>query len=247
MSEWKPKRFWKAATVTELAGEWTVHLDGRAVKTPAKAELLVPTRTLAEAIAAEWAAQEDEINPLTMPYTRMSNAAIDKVRVQKAEVASLLADYADSDLLCYRAEAPEGLVARQAAGWDPYLDWAAGTLGARLVPVTGLMHAPQPKEALAQLSERTHAMTAFQLAAFHDLVSLTGSIVLGFAATHGFGAPQDIWNISRIDEIWQIEQWGADEEAYDVAERKKAEFLHAASFWGALAPASEKSAHNAGV
>lgn len=234
MSEWTLKRFWKNEQVEAVEGGYSVTLDGRAVKTPAKAGLVVPTRALAEAIAAEWAAQDGEVNPVAMPFTRMANAAIDKVSAQQSEVAGLLADYADSDLLCYRAEGPEALVARQKAAWDPYLEWAADTLEARLMPVAGVMHAPQDAAALQKLSERTHAMSNFELAAFHDLVSLTGSIVMGFAATHAFASPEHIWEASRLDEIWQIEQWGADEDAHDVAERKKADFLHAKAFWDAL-------------
>ncbi len=234
MSEWKLKRFWKSETVAETEGGYEILLDGRRVKTPAKASLTVPTKAIADVIAAEWAAQDDEVDPLLMPYTRTANAAIDKVRVQHAEVASLLADYADSDLLCYRAEDPAMLVQRQAAAWDPFLEWGAKELGARLNPLSGLMHAPQSPEALTRLQELTHAQSEFELAAFHDLVSLTGSIILAFAATRDVAPPEEIWLTSRLDELWQIEQWGDDEEARDVAERKKAEFLHAHAFWKAL-------------
>jgi len=233
MSEWKLKRFWKSQTVSDVQDGFTVLLDGRGVRTPAKAQLVVPTRTLAEAIAAEWGAQEGEIDPVAMPFTRSANAAIDKVEVQHAEVADMLADYADSDLLCYRAERPDDLVARQALVWDPYLDWAAEALGARLTPVSGVMHAPQDDGALTRLRALTHEQSPFELAAFHDLVSLSGSIVLAFAAVRAFADAQAIWDASRLDELWQIEQWGPDEEATDVAERKKAAFMHANSFWAA--------------
>jgi len=234
MSEWKLKRFWKTERVAAAKDGFTIELDGRGVRTPAKAPLIVPTQSLAEAIAAEWARQEGEIDPVSMPYTRTANAAIDKVRVQKAEVAELLAEYGDSDLLCYRAEEPAALVARQAEVWTPYLDWAAETYGARLSPVSGLMHAPQPPEALAALKAQVHAMTHFELAAFHDLVSLSGSLVLGFAATRAFATAETIWEASRLDDLWQIAQWGEDEEAVVVAELKKAAFLHANAFWNAL-------------
>ena len=233
MSEWKLKRFWKSETVSDVQDGFTVLLDGRGVRTPAKAQLVVPTRALAEAIAAEWAAQEGEVDPAAMPFTRSANAAIDKVRVQQAEVADMLADYADSDLLCYRAEGPDDLVARQALVWGPYLDWAAEALDARLTPVPGVMHAPQDAGALKRLRALTHKQSHFELAAFHDLVSLSGSIILAFAAVHAFADADAIWDASRLDEIWQIEQWGSDEDAIDVAERKKAAFLHANSFWSA--------------
>ena len=131
MSEWALKKFWKKAEVVTEANGFTVTLDGRGVRTPAKARLVVPTEALAREIANEWQAQEDRVNPATMPFARMANSALDKVASQHAEVADMLAAYGDSDLLCYRAEAPEGLAERQRAAWDPLLDWAAATLGAR--------------------------------------------------------------------------------------------------------------------
>lgn len=234
MSEWKLKRFWEKTDVGPVEGGYAVTLDGRGVKTPAKASLVVPTRALADAIAKEWAAQENDVDPGTMPVTRTANSAIDKVAVQQAEVAGLLADYADSDLLCYRAERPDELVARQAAAWDPYLDWAAKELGASLVPVTGVMHAPQDGESLERLRDLTHQLSTFELAAFHDLVSLTGSLVLGFAAARDFADVEAIWLASRVDEIWQAEQWGADEEAVAAETLKKSEFLHAKAFFGCI-------------
>lgn len=234
MSEWKAKRFWKEARTEPVEGGFAVRLDGRPVKTPAKAQLVVPTPAIAHAIAAEWDAQADIIDPLSMPYTRTANAAIDKVAIQKAEVADMLAAYGDADLLCYRADAPGELVARQAAIWDPYLDWAAEALGARLYPRTGLMHESQDEAALDILSARTHALSAFELAAFHDLVSLTGSLILGFASAQEDAAPDEIWAASRLDETWQEEQWGPDEEAQHVAELKKASYFHAKAFFDGL-------------
>ncbi|MDX5402475.1 MAG: ATPase [Rhodobacterales bacterium] len=230
MSAWKAKRFWKAATVVPVADGYTVHLDDRPVKTPAKTPLIVPTRAMAAAIAAEWDAQEGQIDPLGMPVTRSANAAIDKVAVQHAEVAQMLADYGDSDLLCYRAPGPVELVARQAQMWDPLLDWAAAELGVRLSTASGVIHVPQDPAALAQLAARVHAMDNFTLAAFHDLVSLSGSLILGFAALMDYRPAEEIWHLSRLDEDWQIEQWGVDAEAEAMAETKRTAFLHAKSF-----------------
>jgi chaperone required for assembly of F1-ATPase len=227
MSEWKAKRFWKAASVVPKAGGFAVELDGRPVKTPAKQALLVPTHAMAEAIAVEWDAQQELIKPHTMPVTKTANAAIDKVAVQHAEVADMLAAYGDSDLLCYRADAPEELAARQAAHWDPMLDWAEQELGARLLPRTGVMHVPQAPDAVATLHQRTHALNAFELAAFHDLVAMSGSLVLGFAAALGARPADEVWEISRLDEIWQEQQWGEDEEATAVARIKRNAFVHA--------------------
>ena len=227
MSDWKAKRFWKEATVRPEAEGFGIALDGRPVKTPAKRTLVVPTQGFAEAIAAEWAAQEDQIDPLSMPFTRSANAALDKVATQHAEVAEMLAAYGDSDLLCYRAEHPQGLVTRQAAQWDPFLDWAEGVFDARLDARAGVMHVPQDAEALARLTAPVHAMTAFQLAGFHDLVSLSGSLILAFAATHDQASPKAIWDISRLDEIWQAEEWGIDDEAEAAAAVKERAFIHA--------------------
>lgn len=231
MSDWKPKRFWKLATVAERDGSFAVELDGRPVRTPAKTLLSLPTRPMAEAVAAEWDAQEKEVDPHTMPFTRSANAAIDKVSVQHAEVADLLAAYGDSDLLCYRAVHPAELATRQSQIWDPALDWARDTFGVRLITVNGLMHQPQPESVQAQLSARVHDLSDFQLAAFHDLVSLSGSLVLGFAATLDWRDPDEIWRISRLDELWQEEQWGPDEEAQALAELKRQAFLHAKRFF----------------
>lgn len=230
MSEWKAKRFWKEAKADETGTGFTVRLDGRPVKTPAKASLAVPTRALAERIAEEWNTQEGEIDPLSMPFTRSANAAIDKVGPQHGEVAGLIAEYGDSDLLCYRAEGPETLCARQSAAWDPLLDWAADALEARLHPVAGVMHHPQDRAALERLAARVHGMDAFTLTAFHDLVGISGSLIIGFAALHDLRPAPELWALSRIDETWQAEQWGADEEAEAQAARKESDFLHAKAF-----------------
>lgn len=227
MSEWKAKRFWKSALVAENEDGFAVELDGRTVKTPAKQALVVPTRAMADAIAEEWDAQVDVIKPHTMPVTKTANAAIDKVAVQHPEVADLLAAYGDSDLLCYRADAPEELIARQLEQWDPVLDWAADRLGARLLPRTGVMHIPQDPAAVAVLTRQTHALDAFELAAFHDLVSMSGSLVLGFAAALDARPADEVWTLSRLDELWQEEQWGEDEDATALAEIKRIAFLHA--------------------
>lgn len=227
MSEWKAKRFWKEAHVKEDVDGFAVLLDGRPVKTPAKRPLKTPSRAFADAIAAEWRAQEEHVNPLTMPFTRSANAALDKVALQHSEVAEMLAAYGDSDLLCYRAEHPRALVARQAEQWDPMLDWATEEFDARLLARSGVMHVPQDPDALRKLAREVHSMNAFQLAGFHDLVSLSGSLILGLAATRNARPVQEVWQISRLDEIWQAEEWGQDEEAEAAAEIKRLSFLHA--------------------
>lgn len=231
MSEWKRKRFWSASALVDTGDGFAVELDGRRVRTPAKAELRLPTRAMGDVVAAEWDAQADLIDPRTMPFTRSANAAIDKVRVQRAEVAVMLAGFGDSDLLCYRAVGPAELVARQAELWDPVLEWAAGALAAPLTQVSGVIHRPQPAQSLSALSARLHEMNNFQLAAFHDLVTLSGSLVLGFAAALNWRDAGEVWNLSRLDELWQEEIWGSDAEAREVSELKRKDFLHAKRFY----------------
>lgn len=231
MSDWKPKRFWKTAVAAPCEGGFTVLLDGRTVKTPAKANLTVPTMPMAEAIALEWDAQEDVLDPGTMPVTRGANAAIDKVYAQRAEVVALLAEYGDSDLLCYRAAGPDELIQQQAEGWDPMLEWAAQTLEARLFVGQGVMHVTQNPLALERLTAQLAAFDDFALAAAHDLISLSGSLVLALAVTRRAISPQDAWVLSRIDEHWQIAQWGVDDEAAAAEMIKRAAFLDAARFY----------------
>ncbi len=234
MTEWKARRFWKQVTVEPRDGGYGVKLDDRPVKTPGKSDLAVPSRALAEEIAAEWAAQGEVIAPLTMPFTRAANSAIEKVTPQRFEVAEMLAAYGDSDLTCYRAGAPEGLVQRQAEAWDPLIEWAAETYGARLIPVEGVMHQPQPDAALAALSAEVHRMTPFELTGFHDLVSISGSLLIGLAATRDLLAVEELWKRSRVDETWQEEQWGVDEEAAELAAAKRTDFLRAHRFFHLL-------------
>ena len=231
MSVWAPRRFWTTASVVPAAGGFAVQLDGKPVRTPLKDSLVLPTEGLARAVAAEWLAVEGKVDPSVMPFTRMANSAIDKVARQFAAVAGMLAEYGGSDLTCYRAERPEGLVERQARGWDPLLDWTAATFAAPLHPTPGVTPRPQPEASLATLSAAVHEMTPFQLAAFHDLVALSGSLVLALAVTRGRLGAEEAWTLSRIDEIWQIEEWGEDEEAAEATARKHGDFLQADRFF----------------
>ncbi|MCK0142597.1 ATP12 family protein [Aliiroseovarius sp. F20344] len=233
MSGWAAKRFWKETSVSETDGGYQVLLDGRAVKTPAKSSLVVPTKALAEAMAAEWDAQDEAIDPNTMPVTRMANSAIDKVSVQHAAVADMLAAYGDSDLLCYRATDPRELVTRQADKWDPILDWAVDSLGVRLKSVSGIMHEAQDAHSLRKMSDLVHALSPFELTAFHDLVSISGSLILAFSVTHQYLDAGAALELSRLDELWQEELWGKDEEAQEMVEKKSKDFAVAAWFYTA--------------
>jgi chaperone required for assembly of F1-ATPase len=230
VNTWAARRFWTTATVVPADGGFTIHLDGRPVRTPMKAPLVLPTEGLAQAVAAEWQAVEGKVDPGRMPFTRTANSAIDKVAPQFVAVADMLAEYGGSDLLCYRAEGPADLVARQTLAWDPILHWAATALSAPLTATHGVMHRRQPEASLAALSAAVHALTPFQLAAFYDLVAMSGSLVLALAVARGRLAADEAWGLGRIDESWQIEQWGEDEEAAEIAALKHADFLQADRF-----------------
>lgn len=227
---WTARRFWTAVAVVEAPGGFAVDLDGKRVRTPAKAPLILPTRAMAQAVAAEWDAQVKTVDPRTMPVTRSANAALDKVGPQRAEVVTLIAAYGGSDLLCYRAASPVELVARQAAAWDPWLDWSRDSLGAALVTTTGVMPVAQSPAALDRLTSAVAGFDDFGLAALHDLVAMTGSLVLGLAVADGALDTETAWALSRLDEDWTREQWGADDEADALAARKAADLAHAAAF-----------------
>lgn len=231
MTEWVQKRFWRHATAVQAGpGAWNIELDGRQVRTPAKASLVLPNGALARSVAEEWAAQADEIDPISMPCTRSANAAIDKVSTQFEEVAGLICEYGNTDLLCYRADGPEGLIQRQAEAWDPLLDWAASGLGAPLAMTTGVIHIAQPANSLEALRARVTALSPFELTAMNDLVMLSGSLIIGLAVSHDVLPAEELWNRSRVDETWQKEQWGSDEEATAMASQKRSDFLHAYRF-----------------
>lgn len=234
MSGWVRKRFWKEAQVAPMEGGYTVLLDGRALKTPAKAALIVPTAPLAELIAAEWQDIGEVIDPDKMPGTRAANAAIDKVRGQQNEVADIVAAYGDSDLVCYRAQAPEQLIELEARAWDPLLDWCAHRFGVRPELRAGVMHAPQPAALLSAFHGDVARLDAFELTALHDLVAMSGSLIIGLALIDGFAKPEALWRASRVDEDWQISQWGDDDEAEALAATRRQTFMNAARFYFAL-------------
>lgn len=231
MSGWAARRFWTEASAVPVTGGFAVHLDARPLRTPQKVALVLPTLSLAQAVAAEWQAQDTRIDPETMPFTRTANSAIDKVAPQFDAVAEMLSAYGQSDLLCYRAEGPAGLVARQTEAWDPLLDWARDALGAPLVATVGVMPVAQSPDCGAAFRAELGRQSPFQLAAFHDLVTLSGSLVLALAVTHQRMSAEAAWTLSRVDEEWQIALWGADEEAEMAAARKRAAFLHADRFY----------------
>lgn len=228
-----PKRFYKSASAVASDGAgYTVQLDGKAVRTPAKHVLCVPTAALAEALAAEWNAQGEIIDPAAMPLTRIVNSALDAVAPRHQEVVADIASYAGSDLLCYRAEAPQELVQRQHERWDPVLEWAARRLGHRFAVGQGVMPVRQPKAAIASLGAAIEGLTPIELAALHVITTLTGSALLAFALSEGRIQTREAWNSAHVDEDWQILQWGADPEAAEKRARRWLEMEAASRLLG---------------
>ena len=222
------KRFWKAAFAEPAEDGWAILLDGRPVRTPARNAVVVPVQSLADEIAAEWDAQAEDVDPRTMPMTRMAATCLDRVAPERAVVAQMIAAYGETDLLCYRAETPAELVSRQEIGWDPVLAWVAEEHGARLRTGAGVMHIPQPEAALSALAAKVEIETAWPLTGLAELTTLSGSLVLGLAVRHGWLGADEAWALSRIDEQWNIDQWGADEDAAALSAKKYADFALAA-------------------
>lgn len=227
MAEWAARRFWTDVTVREADQGYAIHLDAKPIRTPAGHPLVVPALAFADAVAAEWRAQDEAIDPTRMPMTRAANSALDKVAVERRAVIGLLGEYGGTDLVCYRAERPAELVAREAAAWDPMLDWARERFGATLFVTSGIMPKAQSPGDLARLARPMEEMDHFTLTGFHDLVTLTGSLVLALAVGAARIDPATGWRMSRIDEDWQAETWGIDEEAAADADLKRRAFLDA--------------------
>lgn len=220
------KRFYKSVTVDAVAAgnpggpvAYRVLLDGRGVRTPAKRPLAVPVEKLAEVIAAEWRAQGDTIEPGTMHVTRLVNTALDGVTGRESEVRASIVHYAGSDLLCYRAEGPYELAERQSRRWGAILDWADETLGLSMVLAAGIMPVVQPAQTIAKVARALEAYDSLQLAALHDMTTLTGSVLLALATARRGITAQDAWSLAHLDEDYQIELWGADADA--VAKRAR--------------------------
>lgn len=208
-----PKRFYRTVSVGPEKGGYGLRLDGKPVRTPLKNLLTLPTRTLAEAIAEEWRAQKERIDPETMPLTRLANSTIDGVRGRVEAVIDDIMAHAASDLLCYRAEGPRGLVAAQEAQWDPVLGWARDGLGAPLLLSKGVNHVDQPEASLQRIRQQVQSHDPFSLAALHVMTGLSGSALLALAMALGRLTPEEAWKTAHVDEDWQISQWGEDEEA----------------------------------
>jgi chaperone required for assembly of F1-ATPase len=214
------RRFYERAEVAEGEGGFGVLLDGRPVKTPARRALAAPTRALAAALAAEWEAQRDVVDPANMPLTRLANSILDGVADAPAAVAAEAEKYLASDLVCYRAEGPERLVARQAGAWDPIIGWARGALGARFVLAQGMVFVAQPAAAL-RAAGAALPRDPWRLGAFHAVTTLTGSALIALAVLNGRLTVEKAWRAAHVDEDWNMDFWGRDELAL---ERRAARF-----------------------
>ncbi len=215
------KRFYEAARVA--AGS-TIELDGRPIRTPGRQPLAVPTAALAEAISEEWNAQGETIDPRSMPLTGLANAAIDRVAPSAEAFAGGLAVYGESDLLCYRAEAPPLLVERQAQRWDPLLAWARRRYDIDFEIVPGILHRAQSPVTVERLAAAVRARGPFELAGLSPLVTVSGSLVIALALAEGEFDPGTAWAAASLDEEWQAEQWGEDAEAAKALEARRRDF-----------------------
>jgi chaperone required for assembly of F1-ATPase len=223
-----PKRFYQRVDVADRDGGFALLLDEKPVRTPGKKQLLLPSRGLAEAVAEEWAAQKERIDPATMPLTKLANSAIDGVPGREDDVIGDILNYAGSDLLCYRAEGPRGLIEAQRAHWDPVLAWAKSALGAPFVLAEGIVHVAQPQASLDRLREAIKGHDPFGLAALHVMTGLSGSALLALAVALEQITPEEAWNAAHVDEDWQITQWGGDAEAASRRATRRRDFDAAA-------------------
>jgi chaperone required for assembly of F1-ATPase len=236
-----PKRFYKEVGVEAETpdggapgGAWCLLLDGRPVKTPGKVSLAVPSAALAEEIAQEWRAQDEFIDPESMPITKIVNSAIDGVSGREKEVAADIVAFAGSDLVCYRAEEPAELVVRQAEAWDPVLRWAQDVLGAHFVLAEGVMPVAQPEDALRAFASAIDGYESLELCALHVMTTLTGSAILSLAHARGAMSAELVWAAAHVDEDFQIAQWGEDDEAAARREKRLREFQAASLVCRAL-------------
>ena len=231
-----PKRFYSQVAIKdEGRGGASLLLDGRPVRTPGKAPLVLPNRALAETIAEEWRRQGERIDPEMMPLTRLANSVIDGVRGHEDAVIYDILGYAGSDLVCYRAEGPEQLVVLQAKHWEPIVAWATSDLEAPMVLAQGVMPVEQPQASLDAIKRRLEGFDPFSLAALHVMTRLTGSALLALSVVQGRLSPEEAWGAAHVDEEWQISQWGEDDEARVRRANRWRDFAAAARFGQLLA------------
>jgi chaperone required for assembly of F1-ATPase len=228
------KRFWSQVAVSPKDGGWGISLDGRAVRTPARAPLTVPAKALADAIAGEWLSVGQEIDARAMPLTGLTSAAIDRVAPDREAFASGLARYAEADLACYRADGPSGLVERQEERWDPLLAWARRRYDVDFRITSGLMPVAQPAATVERLGHAVAVLDLFHLAGLSPLVTIGGSLVAALAVQERAVTAKQAWDAVSTDEQWQLDRWGADPEAEKMLANRKRDFFAAASFLALL-------------
>lgn len=228
------KRFWKEVEVEAEEGGWGVALDGRPLRTPARARLLVPTQALANAIAQEWRTVEGEVDPRAMPLTGLANAAIDRVAPDRKALAEGLARYAEADLACYRAEAPQKLVELQEKQWGALLDWARRRYDVDFIVTSGIVHVQQPPATVERLAHAVVTLDPYRLAGLSPLVTIGGSLVAALAVLEAAITPEDAWNAVSLEDQWQLEQWGSEAEAEAALENRRHDFVAAARFLALL-------------
>lgn len=228
------KRFYQDAAAVAVENGFGVALDDRNIRTPAKAALVVPTRSLADVIAEEWGAQEDEIDPATMPVMKFASTAIDRIHPQRARVADDLAAYAQTDLICYRADQPVDLVQLQEASWQPLLAWCNKHYGSSLRATQGVIPIEQDDETLTALSVVVHGFDDFALSALHGLTTTSGSLVIGLAVLAGRMSAGEAADASQVDDAYQSEKWGYDKDAADALLGRRREMESATAFYALL-------------
>lgn len=228
------KRFWTDVTVEPRSGGFGISLDGRAVRTPEREELIVSSERLAAAIAEEWRNSDEEIDPRAMPLTGLANAAIDRVATEPAVFAADLVRYGESDLLCYRADGPQALVDRQSESWDAMLDWARQRYDIDFSCTKGVIHVAQPQSLVKCLAQVVADLAPFQIAGLSPLVTISGSLVASLAVFEGALPPEEVWEAVSLDDRWQVEKWGVDAEGQAMLDARRRDFLAAARFLSLL-------------
>ena len=223
----KLKKFYKKASVKGKKAPFSIALDGMVMKTPLKATLEIPSRALAKAIAGEWNAQEEFVEPNLMYLTKYANTAIDRVETRKDNIVDEIVAFASSDMVCYRANTPQGLVDMQASAWDRVLEWASERHGLNFICVAGIVYASQPEATLVTAHGVLSAHDAYMLTAIHNLTTLTGSALLAMAVVEGAITDDEGWSAAHVDEDWNISQWGDDDEAIQRRTFRKTDMMAA--------------------
>ena len=224
------RRFWESAEAIATEAGFAIALDGRRVKTPAKADLILPTEKLANAVAEEWNGVGETIDPRDMPLTGLANAAIDRIAPDRVQFASGIARYGESDLTCYRAEGPDLLVSRQQEAWDALLDWARRRYDVDFALCTGVMHVEQPADTVRKLAHEVATLEPFQLAGLSPMVTIGGSLLAALAVHEEMMPAEAAFEAVSLDDRWQLEQWGDDAEARTALDARRRDFLAAARF-----------------